>query len=171
MAQRVLVNTTNVVRGAGAWSGKSSSSTLDSVVVVAPAVVSDKNNCVSDSNNNNKNNNNNNNGENVGDEVPPACYPDSLLSARAARRFTLNDFTIPRKGGHIGSGRFGQVLRVMENSSRRSLVLKRVSKQALVDEGAVRQFQREVEIHSRVRHPNIIRMYAYFHDAESCEYV
>ena len=166
MAQRVLVNTTNVIRGAGAWSGKSSSLTLDSVVVVAPAAVSDKNNCVSDSNNNN-----NSSGENIGDEAPPACYPDSLLSARAARRFTLNDFTIPRKGGHIGSGRFGQVLRVMENSSRRSLVLKRVSKQALVDEGAVRQFQREVEIHSRVRHPNIIRMYAYFHDAESCEYV
>ena len=99
----------------------------------------------------------------------PARYPDSLLAARAARCFTLSDFTIPRKGGHIGSGRFGQVLRVVENSSRRPLVLKRVSKQALVDEGAVRQFQREVEIHSRVRHPNVIRMYAYFHDTESCK--
>jgi hypothetical protein len=97
-----------------------------------------------------------------------ARYPESLLPTRSSRRFTLNDFTIPRKGGHIGSGRFGQVLRVTENSSKRALVLKRVSKQALVDEGAVRQFQREVEIHCRVRHPNIIRMFAYFHDAESC---
>jgi serine/threonine protein kinase len=97
-----------------------------------------------------------------------ARYPESLLPTRSSRRFSLSDFTIPRKGGHIGSGRFGQVLRVTENSSKRALVLKRVSKQALVDEGAVRQFQREVEIHCRVRHPNIIRMFAYFHDAESC---
>lgn len=169
MAQRVLVNTTNVIRGAGAWSGKSSFSSLDPAVVVAPAVVSDKNNCGSDGKYNSNNNGENVDNDAASNETPPACYPESLLSARAARRFTLNDFTIPRKGGHIGSGRFGQVLRVMENSSRRSLVLKRVSKQALVDEGAVRQFQREVEIHSRVRHPNIIRMYAYFHDAESCE--
>jgi serine/threonine protein kinase len=33
----------------------------------------------------------------------------------------------------------------------------------------VRQFQREVEIHCRLNHPNIIRMYAYFHDQDSCE--
>jgi aurora kinase len=98
-----------------------------------------------------------------------ARYPETLLDARAARAFSLADFTIPRKGGGlIGTGRFGQVLKVQENASRRMLVLKRVSKQALVDEGAVRQFQREVEVHARLQHEHIIRMYAYFHDAESC---
>lgn len=56
-----------------------------------------------------------------------------------------------------------------ENASRRQLVLKAVSKRALIEEGALRQFQREVEIHCRVQHPHIVRMYAYFHDAESCE--
>ncbi len=101
--------------------------------------------------------------------APPPRYPETLLDARAARAFSLADFTIPRKGGGlIGSGRFGQVLKVQENATRRTLVLKRVSKQALVDEGAVRQFQREVEIHCRLQHPHIIRMYAYFHDAEHC---
>ena len=166
MAQRVLVDTTNVARGAaGAWSGKSSTSLHHPVGIVTPLVSHNKN-CGSDSS---ITNNNINNRVESQETPQPACYPDSLLLARAARRFTLNDFTIPSKGGHIGSGRFRQVLSVKENLSQRSLVLKRVSKQALVDEGAVRQFQREVEIHSRVLHPNIIRMYAYFHDAESCE--
>lgn len=62
----------------------------------------------------------------------------------------------------------GQVYKVRENASRRQLVLKAVSKRALLEEGALRQFQREVEIHCRVQHPNIVRMYAYFHDAENC---
>jgi serine/threonine protein kinase len=30
------------------------------------------------------------------------------------------------------------------------------------------QFQREVEIHCRIHHPNITKMYAYFHDASNC---
>lgn len=103
--------------------------------------------------------------------APRARYPDTLLEARAQRQFTLADFTIPRKGGGlIGSGRFGQVLKVADNVTRRALVLKRVSKRTLVEEGAVRQFQREVEIHARLQHPHIIRMYAYFHDEDNCEY-
>jgi len=48
------------------------------------------------------------------------------------------------------------------------LVLKKVSKKGLVEEGAVRQFQREVEIHCRIHHSNIIKMFAYFHDAGNC---
>ena len=62
----------------------------------------------------------------------------------------------------------GQVLRVVERASRAQLVLKKVSKQALLEEGAVRQFQREVEIHCRLFHPHIARMFAYFHDEASC---
>ena len=98
----------------------------------------------------------------------PPCYPDSLLSARRCGRcYSLADFFVP-KVGVLGQGQFGQVLRVVERASKRQLVLKKLSKQALLDEGAVRQFQREVEIHSRLFHPHIVRMFAYFHDAESC---
>ena len=60
------------------------------------------------------------------------------------------------------------MLRAVDRASRTPLVLKRVAKQALLEEGAVRQFQREVEIHCRLFHPHIVRMYAYFHDAENC---
>lgn len=58
--------------------------------------------------------------------------------------------------------------KVVENRSGRTLVLKKVSKKGLIEEGAVRQFQREVEIHCRIHHPNITKMYAYFHDASNC---
>lgn len=95
-------------------------------------------------------------------------YPESLLSARRCGRcYSLADFFVP-KVGLLGQGQFGQVMKVMERASKRQLVLKKLSKQALLDEGAVRQFQREVEIHSRLFHPHIVRMYAYFHDAECC---
>jgi len=60
------------------------------------------------------------------------------------------------------------VHKVVENRSGRTLVLKKVSKKGLIEEGAVRQFQREVEIHCRIHHPNITKMYAYFHDASNC---
>lgn len=38
-------------------------------------------------------------------------------------------------------------------------------KQAITQQGALQQFRREVEIQSRLRHPNIMRLYGYFHDA------
>ena len=98
---------------------------------------------------------------------PLARYPDTLLAQRLQRSFSLSDFTLSRNGA-LGSGRFGTVHKVVETRSRCALVLKKVCKKALVEEDAVRQFQREVEIHSRLRHPHIVRMYAYFHDAASC---
>lgn len=47
-------------------------------------------------------------------------------------------------------------------------VLKVVEKAAIVAEGVERQFRREVEVHSRLKHPNIIQMYACFQDETHC---
>ena len=94
-------------------------------------------------------------------------YPESLISARRCGRcYSVADFFFPKVGA-LGEGQFGQVQRVVERASKRQLALKKLSKQKLLNEGAVRQLQREVEIHSRLFHPHIVRMYAYFHDAES----
>ena len=38
-------------------------------------------------------------------------------------------------------------------------------KSQLVESGAVHQLRREVEIQSRLRHPNVLQLYGYFHDA------
>ncbi len=62
----------------------------------------------------------------------------------------------------------GEVFKVRETRSRRVLVVKQVKKAALLEEGVVRQFQREVETHVRLDHPNILRCFAYFHDEHFC---
>ena len=44
------------------------------------------------------------------------------------------------------------------------VALKVCYKKILEQEQVTQQLRREVEIHSRLRHPNIIRLYSYFHD-------
>ena len=44
------------------------------------------------------------------------------------------------------------------------MALKVCYKKILEQEQVTQQLRREVEIHSRLRHPNIIRLYSYFHD-------
>lgn len=47
-------------------------------------------------------------------------------------------------------------------------MLKSLEKDAILAENVHKQFQREVEVHCRLSHPNICRMYAYFHDDRNC---
>lgn len=84
--------------------------------------------------------------------------------APPARRFTVDDFEVGRRP--IGQGKFGTVFRVRERASRRILVLKVINKRAILDEDVKPQLQREVEVHTRLVHPNIVRMFAYFTDLE-----
>ena len=101
-------------------------------------------------------------------------YPSSLLALRRAPRgaapgsgcFSLDDFELVAR--ELGAGKFGRVFKAREKRSRRVVCLKMVEKAALLDEGVVRQFQREVETHARLHHPNVLRMFAYFHDAARC---
>ena len=60
----------------------------------------------------------------------------------------------------------GTVLRVREKQSRRILVMKAISKHAILEENVRPQLQREIEVHCRLTHPNIVRMYAYFTDED-----
>lgn len=43
-------------------------------------------------------------------------------------------------------------------------------KSPLIHEGGISNLKREVEIQSRLHHPNILRLYGYFYD-ESCVYL
>lgn len=104
----------------------------------------------------------------INNSTVPLRYPDSLLNLRQQQCFTVQDFDTTTK--RLGMGKFGEVFKVREKRSRKVLVIKQVQKQALLDEGVVRQFQREVETHVRLDHPNIIKMYSYFHDEYCCTY-
>uniref|UniRef100_A0A8C8W8B9 non-specific serine/threonine protein kinase n=1 Tax=Peromyscus maniculatus bairdii TaxID=230844 RepID=A0A8C8W8B9_PERMB len=72
------------------------------------------------------------------------------------------DFDIGRP---LGKGKFGNVYLAREKQSKFILALKVLFKTQLEKAGVEHQLRREVEIQSHLRHPNILRLYGYFHDA------
>ncbi|KAM9309147.1 LOW QUALITY PROTEIN: aurora kinase A-B-like, partial [Pholidichthys leucotaenia] len=73
----------------------------------------------------------------------------------------LENFDIGRP---LGKGKFGNVNLSRERQSKFILALKFLFKKQLEKAGMEHQLRREVEIQSHLRHPNILRLYGYFHD-------
>ncbi|XP_024125908.1 aurora kinase A [Oryzias melastigma] len=78
------------------------------------------------------------------------------------KRWSLEDFDIGRP---LGKGKFGNVYLARERQTKFILALKVLFKKQLERAGVEHQLRREVEIQSHLRHPNILRLYGYFHDA------
>jgi serine/threonine protein kinase len=57
------------------------------------------------------------------------------------------------------------VYKAKHRDTDRPVVIKVIEKSAVVAEDLKHQLQREIEVHSRLVHPHIVRMYAYFQDA------
>lgn len=74
--------------------------------------------------------------------------------------WALDNFEIGRP---LGRGKFGNVYLAREKSSHVVLALKVLFKADLSRAGISHQVQREVEIQTHLRHPNVLRMYGYFH--------
>ena len=83
-------------------------------------------------------------------------------SGGARRKWQPEDFELGRM---LGAGRFSKVYLARTRAEKKVVALKVMYKSLLEQEGITHQLRREVEIHSRLRHPNIIRLYSYFHDA------
>lgn len=81
-------------------------------------------------------------------------------SDNSGKFWQLDDFEIGRP---LGKGKFGNVYLAREKSSHMVLALKVLFKTDLFKAGINHQVQREVEIQTRLRHPNVLRMYGYFH--------
>ncbi|OAD69335.1 Serine/threonine-protein kinase ark1 [Phycomyces blakesleeanus NRRL 1555(-)] len=77
------------------------------------------------------------------------------------KQWCLDDFEI---GKALGKGKFGHVFLAREKRSGYIVALKVLYKKELAKNGVEKQLQREVEIQSTLRHPNILRLYGYFHD-------
>ena len=73
----------------------------------------------------------------------------------------MKDFDI---GRGLGKGKFGNVYYAREKSSDRIVAIKVLSKKSLIKGGVAHQLKKEVEIHSRIRHPYILPLYASFQD-------
>ncbi|XP_030331196.1 aurora kinase C-like isoform X1 [Strigops habroptila] len=75
--------------------------------------------------------------------------------------FSMDDFEVGRP---LGRGKFGRVYLARERSSKVLVALKVLFKSQLEKEGLEHQLRREIEIQAHLRHPNILRLYNYFHD-------
>ncbi|XP_049867535.1 uncharacterized protein LOC126367819 [Pectinophora gossypiella] len=77
------------------------------------------------------------------------------------KSWSLSDFDLGRP---LGKGKFGNVYLAREKVSHYVVALKVLFKSQILDSEIEHQVRREVEIQCRLRHPNILRMYGYFHD-------
>ncbi|XP_044138805.1 aurora kinase B-like [Bufo gargarizans] len=91
-------------------------------------------------------------------DVEPSVDPGTVS---LKRNFTINDFDIGRP---LGKGKFGNVYLARDKQTKFIMALKVLFKSQLEKEAVEHQLRREIEIQSHLRHPNILRMYNYFHD-------
>ncbi|KAH8928946.1 kinase-like protein [Atractiella rhizophila] len=81
---------------------------------------------------------------------------------RSSFQLALNDFELGRA---LGKGKFGRVYMVRTKfEPHYILALKCLYKHELVQNKVEKQVRREIEIQQNLRHPNILRLYGYFHD-------
>lgn len=67
----------------------------------------------------------------------------------------------------LGSGRFGTVFKGVEKASKIPVAIKEMKKKFIQKHNFIHQLRREVEIQYRLNHPNILKLYGYFHDINS----
>lgn len=77
------------------------------------------------------------------------------------RKWTLNNFDIGRA---LGKGKFGNVYLAREKTSKFIVALKVLFKSQILESNVEHQLRREIEIQSHLRHPNILKLFGYFHD-------
>lgn len=78
-----------------------------------------------------------------------------------SRNFKLDDFEIGKK---LGKGKFGKVYCVRDKETGFVCALKVMDKKELMEFKVEKQFRREIEIQSNLRHRYISRLYSHFHD-------
>uniref|UniRef100_UPI00398E73CF aurora kinase A-like n=1 Tax=Pristiophorus japonicus TaxID=55135 RepID=UPI00398E73CF len=82
-------------------------------------------------------------------------------SQQLVKKWSIDNFDIGRP---LGKGKFGNVYLARERDSQFILALKMLFKSQLEKENVEHQLRREIEIQSRLKHPNILRLYNYFFD-------
>jgi len=75
----------------------------------------------------------------------------------------MSDFEI---GKHIGGGRFGKVYLAREKQSGYVVALKVIYKEKLEKYGFHDHLRREIKIQQAIDHPNVLRLFTWFHDEE-----
>lgn len=84
-----------------------------------------------------------------------------MAGALEPKTWSLNDFEIGRA---LGKGRYGLVYLAQEKRTKLRVALKVLLKSQLQKDNMEHQVRREVEIQGKLRHPNILCLYDWFHD-------
>ncbi|XP_014512236.1 serine/threonine-protein kinase Aurora-3 isoform X1 [Vigna radiata var. radiata] len=79
------------------------------------------------------------------------------------QNWSLQDFEI---GKPLGRGKFGRVYVAREVKSNFVVALKIIFKEQIDKYKIHHQLRREMEIQTSLRHPNILRLYGWFHDTD-----
>ncbi|KAI0193958.1 serine/threonine-protein kinase [Xylaria flabelliformis] len=69
-------------------------------------------------------------------------------------------------GRPLGKGKFGRVYLARHRESGYICALKMLRKEEITRERAEMHVRREIEVHSSLRHPGILRFYGWFHDSQ-----
>jgi len=80
-----------------------------------------------------------------------------------SKRWGLQDFEVGRS---LGKGKFGNVYLARTKKEKRVVALKVLFKEEIEKSELMHQLKREIEIHHRLRHKNVVRLYSYFHDRD-----
>ncbi|KFD55937.1 hypothetical protein M514_03061 [Trichuris suis] len=91
------------------------------------------------------------------------CLEHEANGVRSGRKteWSMKDFEIGRP---LGKGKFGRVYLARERKSKFIVALKILSKAQIVKSGVEKQLVREIDIQTHVSHPNVLRLYGWFHD-------
>ncbi|KAJ7881171.1 kinase-like protein [Mycena leptocephala] len=105
--------------------------------------------------------------EKRGDVVTGEAAEDLALDSSLSRTYPTQEWTLHSfdMGRPLGKGKFGRVYMVRTKSAPKYiLALKTLYKSELVQNKVEKQTRREIEIQQNLRHPNILRLYGFFHD-------
>ncbi|KFD57986.1 kinase domain protein [Trichuris suis] len=95
----------------------------------------------------------------AGEMVP--SKPAAMAAEVKRHMWTLDDFDLGRQ---LGRGRFGRVFLAREKERQFIVALKVLFKSTVMKAKMENQVRREIEIQAHLKHPNILRLYGYFHD-------
>jgi serine/threonine protein kinase len=79
---------------------------------------------------------------------------------------TLKDIEFVKKGTKsvLGKGSYGEVELAQHKKTGKQLAIKKIDKSSLANKKIKATLMREVDIHKRLKHENIIRLYTSFED-------
>ncbi|KAF9051054.1 other/AUR protein kinase [Hymenopellis radicata] len=97
-----------------------------------------------------------------GDAAKELALDSSSARTYPTREWTLHSFDMGRP---LGKGKFGRVYMVRTKVEPHYIIaLKTLYKSEIVHNRVEKQTRREIEIQQNLRHPNVLRLYGYFHD-------